>query len=138
MLIYTGRTVHVIPGDQGTWNVVDLQRRARRFSSKAAALEYAKHIAVTNQPGQVVLFDAFGRMEPVAHFQLPQYQLPQATDRDRSSMFEATAKALLIGGLAAAGVAVLDDLVDRIEREAERESAKSRRKPKRIGRRRAA
>jgi hypothetical protein len=137
VLIYTGRTVHVIPGEEGTWNVVDLQRRASSFRSKAAAVEHAKHIAATNQPSQVVLFDAFGRVEPIAHFQLPEYQLPQA-DQDPPSIFEATAKALLIGGLAAAGVAVLGDLVDRVEREADRESARSRRKPKRAGRHRAA
>lgn len=130
--------MHVVPGEQGTWIVIDLQRRAWSFSSRAAAIESAKNIAARNQPSQVILFDAFGRMEPIAHYQLPQYQLPQATNQDQPSMFEATVKALLIGGLAAAGVAVLGDLVQRVEREAEQESTKSRRKPRRSARPRAA
>ena len=130
--------MHIVPGEDGAWNVIDLQRRAWRFPSRAAALEYAKNIAAANQPSQVVLFDPSGRVEPIAHYQLPQYQLPQAASHERTPMFEATVKALLIGGLAAAGVAVLGDLVDRVEREAERETAKSRRKPKRSARPRAA
>ena len=120
MLIYTGRTVHVVPGEGGAWNVVDLQRHGWSFPTKAAALEYAKHVAVANQPSQVVVFDAFGRMEPIAHYQLPTYPAPQAQSPGGASMFEATVKALLIGGFAAAGIAVLGDLVDRVERDVRR------------------
>ena len=126
MLIDTGRTVHVVPGEQGAWNVVDLHRRGRSFPAKAAALEYAKQVAVTNQPSQVVLFDAFGQMQPVAHYQLPTYPVPQMHGPGEDSAFEATVKALLIGGFVAAGIAVLGDLVERVEREARRESAKPR------------
>jgi hypothetical protein len=90
-------------------------------------LDYAKQIADANHPSQVVLFDAFGNMQPIAHYQLPTYPLPLARDENGGSVFEATVKALVIGGLAAAGVAVLGDLVERVEREARQESAKSRR-----------
>ena len=37
--------MHVVPGENGLWTVVDLQRRGRDFSSKAAALDYAKRLA---------------------------------------------------------------------------------------------
>lgn len=119
-----------MPGEHGEWNVVDLQRRGWRFPTKGAALDYARGVAAANQPSQVVLFDAFGRMEPIAHYQLPTYQLPQLQNQSGASVFEATMKALLIGGFAAAGIAVLGDLVDRVEREAKKESAKSRRPTK--------
>ena len=132
MLIYTGRTVHVVPGEQGAWNVVDLQRRGWSFPTKAAALDCARHIAASNQPSQVVLFDAFGRVEPIAHYQLPTYQLPQVQNQSGASLFEATVKALLIGGFAAAGIAVLGDLVDRVDREVKKESAKSRKTTKSV------
>jgi hypothetical protein len=130
VLIYKGRTVHVVPGEQGTWNVVDLHRCGWSFHTKAAALDYAKQIATANQPSQVVLFDAFGRMEPIAHYQLPTYQPPQAQNQSGTSVFEAAVKALVFGGFAAAGIAVLGDLADRVEREAKKESAKSRRATK--------
>jgi len=103
VLIYTGRTTHVVPGEQGAWNVVDLQRRGWSFPTRAAALDWAKHIAAANQPSQVVLIDAFGRVEPIAHYQLPTYQLPQVQNQSGASLFEATVKALLIGGFADAG-----------------------------------
>ena len=122
--------MHVVPGEQGAWNVVDLQRRGWSFPTRAAALAYAKHVAAANQPSQVVLFDAFGRMEPIAHYQLPTYPLPQVQSQSVASLFEATVKALLIGGFAAAGIAVLGDLVDRVERDVKKESAKSRRATK--------
>jgi hypothetical protein len=117
----------VVPGEHRTWNVVDLHRRGFSFPTKLAALEFAKNIAVANQPSQVVLFDAFGRVEPVAHYQLPVYQLPHhGSPQNGASLFEATMKALLIGEFVAAGIAVLGDLVDRVERDARRETAKSR------------
>lgn len=120
----------MVPGEHGTWNVVDLDRRGFSFPTKSAALEFAKNTAVANQPSQVVLFDAFGRVEPVAHYHLPVYQVPHhGSAQNGPSLFEATMKALLIGGFAAAGIAVLGDLVDRVEREARKESAKSRKSP---------
>jgi hypothetical protein len=119
--------VHVVPGEHGTWNVVDFGRRGFSFPTKSAALDFAKNIAVANQPSQVVLFDAFGRVEPVAHYQLPVYQVSHhGSAQNGGSLFEATMKALLIGGFAASGIAVLGDLVDRVEREARKESTKSR------------
>ncbi len=122
--------MHVVPGEQGRWNVVDLQRHGWNFPSRAAALDYAKQIAAANQPSQVVLFDAFGRMEPIAHYQLPTYQPAHTQNQSGPSVFEAAVKALLFGGFAAAGIAVLGDLADRVEREAKKESAKSRRATK--------
>jgi hypothetical protein len=125
VVISTGRTVHVVPGERGTWNVVDFDRHGSSFPTKAAALNRAKSIAAANQPSQVVLFDAFGHMEPIAHYQLPVYPLPEFSGQNGASLFEATMKALLIGGFAAAGIAVLGELVDRVERDARKQSAKS-------------
>jgi hypothetical protein len=126
VLIYTGRTVHIVPGEHGAWNVVDLQRHGWAFTTKAAALDYAKRLAAANPPSQVVLFDAFGRTETVAHYQLPQYQVPPVSERNGSALFEATVKALVIGGLVTAGISVLSDLADRVERDLKKESARSR------------
>jgi Uncharacterized protein conserved in bacteria (DUF2188) len=130
VLIYTGRTVHVVPGENGLWNVIDLHRRGWPFPTKAGALEYARQVAAADQPSQVVLFDAFGNVQPIVHYQLPNYQLPQVQTQGGTSVFEAAVKALLIGGFAAAGIAVLGDLVDRVQRDAEKESAKTRRRGK--------
>lgn len=130
--------MHVVPGENGLWNVIDLQRRGSTFPTKAAALEYARQVAAAHQPSQVVLFDAFGNVQPIAHYQLPDYQLPQVQHQGGASSFEAAVKALLIGGFAAAGIAVLGDLVDRVQRDAEKEAAKSSRRGKRTRRSRKA
>ncbi|SPE32982.1 hypothetical protein SBA6_230031 [Candidatus Sulfopaludibacter sp. SbA6] len=131
-MVYTGRTVHVVPAEDGGWTVVDLQRRGWSFRSKADALDYARRIAFANQPSQVVLFTATGGMETVAHYQLPEYQYPQATAQGgNGSLFDATVKALVIGGLVAAGVAVLGELVDTVERDLKRESGRSRARQRR-------
>ena len=125
MLIYTGRTVHIVPGEHGAWNVVDLQRHGRAFPTKSAALNFGKRLAAANPPSQVVLFDAIGRTETVAHYQLPQYRIPQVSDRNGTSLFEATVKALVIGGLVASGIGVLSELADRVERDLKKELARS-------------
>jgi len=71
-------------------------------------------------------------METVAHYQLPEYQYPQATAQGgNGSLFDATVKALVIGGLVAAGVAVLGELVDTVERDLKRESGRSRARQRR-------
>lgn len=95
--------------------------------SKTAALEFAKSVAVANQPSQVVLLDEFGRLVPIAHYQLPQYPAPQFGNQATSSVFEGAVKALLIGGLMAAGIAVLGDVVQKVDRDLEKETSKSRR-----------
>jgi len=125
VLIYTGHTIHIVPDQYGAWNVVDLQRRPWPFPTKASALHYAKRIAAANPPSQVVVFDQFGRMETAAHFQLPQYQIPQSNGQRDSSLFEATVKSLVIGGLVAAGIGVLNELVNRVERDLKKASARS-------------
>jgi hypothetical protein len=132
MLVYAGRTVHVVPAEDGGWTVVDLQRRGWSFRSKADALDYARSIACANQPSQVVLFTATGGRETVAHYQLPEYQNPQATaPGGDGSLFDATVKALVIGGLVTAGVAVLSELVDTVQRDLKRESGRSRARQRR-------
>jgi hypothetical protein len=95
-------------------------------------LEYAKCIAAANQPSQVVLFSPTGNTETVAHYQLPQYQIPQAGgEGENASLFDTAVKALVITGLVAAGVAVLHDLVETVERDLKRESARSKSSQKR-------
>ena len=132
MLVHTGRTIHVVPTEQGAWTVVDLNRHGWSFPSKAAALANAKSIAAANQPSQVVLFSTTGNTETVAHYQLPQYQIPQATGQgDNTSLFDTAVKALVITGLVAAGVAVLHDLVEAVERDLKKESARSKSSQKR-------
>ena len=130
--------MHIVPGEHGAWNVVDLQRHGSVFPTKAAALDYGKRLAAAHPPSQVVLFDVFGRTETVAHYQLPQYQIRQASDQNGSSLFEATVKALVIGGLVTAGIGVLSELVDRVERDLKKELARSRSVQKRKRRLRVA
>jgi len=91
-----------------------------------AALEYAKSIASTHQPSQVILLSTTGTMETVAHYRLLLYQIPEtASDRNNTSLFDTTVKALVIGGLVAAGVAVLKDVVDTVQRHLKRASTQS-------------
>ncbi len=80
-----------------------------------------------------MLFSPTGTTETVAHYQLPQYQIPQTGAGDNTSLFDTAVKALVITGLVTAGVAVLHDLVDALERDLKKESAraKSSRKRKR-------
>jgi len=123
-----GSTVHVVPVEGGSWGVVDPRRRLLRTTPlKAAALDFAKSVAAANQPSQVVLLDEFGRLVPIAHYQLPQYPPPQFGDQVRGSVFEGAVKALLIGGLMAAGIAVLGDVVERVDRDLKKEASKSKR-----------
>lgn len=122
--------MHVVPGEDGAWNVVDMRRHGSSFPSQGQALRYSRQVARDNQPSQVVMFDAFGRVQPVAHYRLPSYAAPQAQKHGEPSPFEAALKALLIASFAAAGIAVLGELVDRVEREAKQESAKPRRRKK--------
>ena len=123
--VLIGSTVHVVPVEGGLWQVVDPRRHVFTFPSRAAAVEQAKAVAAASQPSQVVLFDELGRLVPIAHYQLPQYPAPHFENQAPGSLFEAAAKALVIGGLIAAGVAVLGDLVERVDRELQEETAKS-------------
>jgi hypothetical protein len=127
VLIYTGSTVHIVPGELG-----------RAFPTKAAALDFGKRLAAANPPSQVVLFDAFGRTETVAHYQLPQYRMPEESDQSSASLFEAVVKALVVGGMVAAGIGVLGELADRVDRDLKKELARSGSGQKRVHRRRAA
>jgi hypothetical protein len=89
-------------------------------------LEHAKSIAAANQPSQVVLFNATGATETIAHYQLPRYQIPQSiSEGDNVSLFDAAVKTLVIGGIVAAGVAVLHDLVENVQSDLKRESTRS-------------
>ena len=126
----TGSTVHVVPVEGGYWGVVDPQRHLFTASSKAAAVEHAKLVAAANQPSQVVLLDEFGRLIPIAHYQLPRYRTPQFGNGGEGSVFEATVKALLIGGLLAAGVAVLGEVVEKVDRELEKGTSKPKKRRK--------
>jgi hypothetical protein len=126
VLVHTGHTVHVVPTENGGWTVVDLQRQGCFFRSKTAALEHAKSIAAANQPSQVVLFNATGATETIAHYRLPRYQIPQSiSEGDNVSLFDAAVKTLVIGGIVAAGVAVLHDLVENVQSDLKRESTRS-------------
>jgi hypothetical protein len=98
--------------------------------SKAAAIERAKLMAAARQPSQVVLLDEFGRLIPIAHYHLPQYPPPESGNHGEVSVFEAAAKSLLIGGLITAGIAVLGDVVEKVNRELERATSKSRKRRK--------
>jgi len=117
-----GNTVHVMPLEGGHWGVVDPRRHLFTMPSREAAVKRAKSVAEAIQPSQVVLLDQFGRLIPIARYQLPEYPPPQAG----GSVFEAAVKSLLIGGLIAAGVAVLGDVVEKVDKELERETSKSR------------
>jgi len=111
VLAYIGRTVHIVPTEHGVDAAVGT------FHRKAAVFAYAKCNAAGNQPSQVVLFTAAAGVETVAQYQLPQYQIPQATaGAIRTSLFDTTVKALVIGGLVAAGVTALHDLVRELKR----------------------
>lgn len=123
----TGSTIHVVPVEGGYWGVVDPQRHLFTTHSKAAAVEQAKSMAAANQPSQVVLIDEAGRLIPIAHYQLPQYPAPQFGNGGEASVFEAAVKALLIGGLLAAGVAVLGEVVEKVDRELESGTSKAKR-----------
>jgi hypothetical protein len=105
--------------------IVDPQRHLFRAPSKEAAVEHAKSVAAANQPSQVVLLDEFGRLIPIAHYQLPRYPTPQFGNGGEGSVLEAAVKALLIGGLLAAGVAVLGDVVEKVGREPEKGTSKA-------------
>lgn len=120
-----GSTVHVVPVEGGSWGVVDPRRHLLTMRSKAAAVEHAKSMAAANQPSQVVLLDEFGRLVPIAHYRLPQYPPPQFGNQVGGSVLEAAVKALLIGGLMAAGIAVLGDVVEKVDRELEKGASKS-------------
>ena len=124
----TGSTVHVVPVEGG---VLGSCRPAapcvhRPFQSGGGR---AREIAA-NQPSQVVLLDEFGRLIPIAHYQLPRYPTPQFGNGGEGSVFEAAVKALLIGGLLAAGVAVLGDVVEKVHRELEKGTSKPKKRRK--------
>jgi len=119
-----GSTVHVVPVEGGLWQVVDPLRRDMFTSpSMAAAVERAKSVAARSQPSQVVLLDKFGRFIPSAHYQLPEYPNSQIHGKE-GSVFEAAVKTLVISGLIGAGVAVLGEVVDRVERELQEGASK--------------
>jgi hypothetical protein len=129
--VLVGATIHVVPGQEGVWHVVDPRKRSFSFPNQRAALEYAKQLAAQHPPSQVVLFNTSGQMIPVARFELPDYKvLPE--QGNGTTLIEAAIKALVIGGLVAAGVSVLSELVDNVNRELKNESSGSK-----SGRRRA-
>lgn len=124
----TGSTVRVVPVEGGYWGVS--QRHLFKVPSKEAAVEHVKSVAAANQPSQLVLLDEFGRLIPIAHYQLPRYPTPQFGNGGEGSVFEAAVKALLIGGLVAAGVAVLGDVVEKVDRELEKGTSKPKKRRK--------
>jgi len=119
-----GRTVHVVPSVDGTWQVVDLNRHVLTFPNRTSALERAKGVAESNQPSQVVLFDEHGRLVPIAHYQLPEYRWDRGGDG--SALIEAAVKALVIGGLLAAGAMVVQELIDAVDRDLKKETGRAR------------
>ena len=119
----TGRTVHVVPSLGGNWQVVDLDRHVLTFPSKASAVARAKAVAQSNQPSQVVLFDQRGQPIHLAHYQLPQYRW-DAGGSD-SGLIGSAVKALVIGSLVAAGAAVVQELIDSVDRDLKKETGKA-------------
>jgi len=128
-----GRTVHIVPREGGGWQVVDLLGRVSGFPSRMLAEDQAKRTAAATPPSQVVLFDQLGNVVPIAHYQLPAYP-PPPPGGENSSLFEAAVKSLVIAGLVAAGAKVLGDLVERVNTELEKETAKATRSRKRTRR----
>ena len=124
----SGRTVHIVPSFDGNWQVVDLNRHVATLPNKTSAVEQAKAVAASHQPSQVVLFDKDGRLVPIAHYQMPQYQ---AAPGSGGALIEAAVKALVVGGLIAAGAAVLGELIDAIGRDLAKETRKVRNSSKR-------
>ncbi len=124
----SGRTVHIVPSFDGNWQVVDLNRHVATLPNKTSAVEQAKAVAASHQPSQVVLFDKDGRLVPIAHYQMPQYQgAPGSGD----ALIEAAVKALVVSGLIAAGAVVLGELIEAIGRDLARETKKTRSSSKR-------
>jgi len=76
-------------------------------------------------PSQVVLFKATGQMIPIARYQLPDYRVLSEPSNGRS-LIAAAVKAQVIGGLVSAGVSVLRDLIENVNRELKSELAGSR------------
>ena len=126
--VLIGSTVHVVPVEGSFWQVGDPHRHVFTLPSRAAA------VAAASQPSQVVLFEEFGRLVPIAQYQLPQYLAPHFENQAPGSLFEAAAKALVIGCPMAAGVAVLGDHVERVDRNSKKKR-RSRRAPRRRKRR---
>lgn len=90
------------------------------------AEDQAKRMAAASPPSQVVRFDRLGQVTPIAHYQLPEYLPETPAQGNGSSLFEAAVKALVIGGLMAAGASVLGDLVNRVNSDLDKETVKSR------------
>jgi hypothetical protein len=129
-----GRTVHIVPKEGGGWQVVDLLGRVSNFPSRMLAEGQAKRTAAATPPSQVVLFDQLGQVVPIAHYQLPAYLPPSSGRESGGSLFEAAVKSLVIAGLVAAGAKVLGDLVERVNTDLEKETAKATRSQKRTRR----
>ncbi len=121
----TGRTVHVVPSFGGNWQVVDLDRHVLTFPNKASAVERAKAVAQSNQPSQVVLFDQRGQPIHLAHYQLPQYRWDVGDGSGESGLIGAAVKAFVIGSLVAAGAAVVQELIDSVERDLKKETGRA-------------
>jgi hypothetical protein len=78
-----------------------------------------------SKPDGGVLFNAWAQMIPIARHQMPDYRV--LPDRENGApLIEAAIKALVIGGLVAAGVSVLQDLVESVDRELNNKSTGSR------------
>ena len=135
MLILSGHTVHVLPGENRSWLVFDLKRRTSKFPSQAAAVEHAKRFAEAHPPSQVVLFDTRGRTSTLARYRLPPYESAR-TDPLENPLFGAALSALLIEGLVERGVPVRQVLRDSVEREYKKQLARD--KAARKGKRRRA
>jgi hypothetical protein len=74
--VLIGSTVHLVPVEGGPWQVVDpgrhmssLFRPGRRLSNRR------RQLPPRASPARI-LFEEFGRLVPIAHYQLPQYPAP--------------------------------------------------------------
>lgn len=130
-----GNTVHVVPGEGGSWLAVRFRSRASAFPTRKAAINYAKRIAAAHQPSHVVLFDEQGRTVPIAEYQLPRYTLSEDEDR---SVFGLAVTSMVLDDFVKAGVAVRQELVDKVAADLKRLTAGSRSSPVRSRQRRSA
>ncbi|MBX9604387.1 MAG: DUF2188 domain-containing protein [Bryobacteraceae bacterium] len=92
------KTVHVIPTGKA-WTVQAEGRSSSVYATKRAAMQHARHLAKSAEPGQMVVYTSDGRISHHAAYGFPEIKSPFRRSRIGSKRIERAVSNLVMDRL---------------------------------------